>query len=279
MAQTDTAPGEQGGKTGKSQEPVEDVTAAGADVDIGDRTKDQDGENGEQGSTRLVDVGEASGSESGFSHGGQRSGTGVDARETDGKDRDTDGGVDEVVETLDAGSLEDEDEGRGGGVVAAASQETFVGVGNKETDDGQRGDVDDRDSPEGLLDWKGSALAQSLATEPGGLTSSGHGLSRVGSFRRSQTDKFSSGEREGGGNKDGADTLEAVGEGSGFLPDSSTDVGRVRGTGRTATADEDDTCNDALVPGSVNLRINVPAMMNIMVTSNFKQELQNSSSA
>lgn len=152
MAQTDTGPGEQGGETGKSQEPVEDVTAAGADVDVCDRTKEQDGEDGEQGSTRLVNVLEASRGESGFSHGGQGSGTSVDARETDGQDRDTDGGIDEVIETLDAGSLEDEDERRGGSIVAAASQKTFVGVGNEETDDGQRGDVDDRDSPESLLD-------------------------------------------------------------------------------------------------------------------------------
>lgn len=152
VAQTDTAPGEQGGETGKSQEPVEDVTTAGADIDVGDRTKDQDGEDGEQGSTRLVNVGEASRSESGFSHGGQGSGTGVDARKTDGQDRDTNGGVDEVIETLDTGSLEDEDERRGGGIVAAASQKTVVGVGNEETDDGQRGDVDHGDSPEGLLD-------------------------------------------------------------------------------------------------------------------------------
>lgn len=152
VAQTNTAPGEQGRETGKSQEPVEDVTAARADVDVGDRAKDQDGDNGPQRPTRLVNVGEDSRSESGFSHGGQGSGTGVDAGETDRQDGDTDGGVDEVVETLNTGSLEDEDEGRGGGIVAAASEESVIGVGNKQTDDGQRGDVDDRDSPEGLLD-------------------------------------------------------------------------------------------------------------------------------
>ena len=42
---------------------------------------------------------------------GTRQLTGIDTRETDGQDRDTDGGVDQVVETLDVGVGEDQYEG------------------------------------------------------------------------------------------------------------------------------------------------------------------------
>jgi hypothetical protein len=151
VAETDTGPGEEGGETREGEEPVEYGSTFSGQVDVGDGTKDQDGENGEQGSTRLVDVGEAPGSESSLGHGGQSSGTSVDAGKTDGQDGDTDGGVDEVVETLDACSLEDEDERRGGGVVAAASQESIVGVGDQETDDEQGCDIYQGYSPYGLL--------------------------------------------------------------------------------------------------------------------------------
>ena len=147
VAHADGHPGEDGGKTRKGQEPVKDLTTVSGDVDIGDRSEDQDGDDRGQRSTGLVNVGEDSGSETGLGESGQGSRSGVDTRETDGENGDTDGGVDKVVETLDVGVGEDQDERRSLGVVTRRSgKKSLIIVGDQQSDQGQGRDVDQGDS-------------------------------------------------------------------------------------------------------------------------------------
>jgi len=131
VAHADGHPGEDGGKTRKGQEPVKDLTTVSGDVDIGDRSEDQDGDDRGQRSTGLVNVGEDSGSETGLGESGQGSRSGVDTRETDREDGDTDGGVDQVVETLDVGVGKDQNERRSLGVVTRGpGEKSLVIVGD-----------------------------------------------------------------------------------------------------------------------------------------------------
>lgn len=126
-----------------------------------------------QGAARLVNIGEDLGGVSSFGESSEGSRTGIDTGETDGQDRDTDGDVDQMVQTLDLGHIERDDEGRLGSTASAG--ETGLVVWDEETDDGQRGDIDDGDTPESTLDR------------------SGHGLARVGGLRGSKTDELGSG--------------------------------------------------------------------------------------
>jgi hypothetical protein len=75
VTHADTHPGEDGGKTRKSQEPIEDLPTVSRDVDVGDRTKDQNGEDRGKRSTGLVDVGEDPGSVTSLGKSGQSSRT------------------------------------------------------------------------------------------------------------------------------------------------------------------------------------------------------------
>lgn len=78
------------------------------------------------------------------------------------------------------------------------------------------------DTPEDLLDGTGESL--------GGVLGLGSG----------ETDKLSTGEREGGGDEDGAETTEAVLESSRVVPQSVTPVLAELAIGGTTTADEDE---------------------------------------
>ena len=86
------------------------------------------------------------------------------------------------------------------------SNETGLSVWDEETNDGEGDDIEESDTPEHLLDGGGERFA------------------RVCSFRGSETDKFSTGEGEGSGDKNRADTLEASSEGAWVPPVNSTDV-------------------------------------------------------
>lgn len=118
-----------------------DCLPSGDNVDVGQGSPNQDGADGPERSRRLVNVGEDLGSVAGLSEGGKCSGTGVDAAQSDGEDGDANGSVDEVVQSLDAGILEDNDEGRSSS--SCTTQETRLVVTDEQTNDSQRGDVDD----------------------------------------------------------------------------------------------------------------------------------------
>lgn len=72
-------PGEDGRETRKGQEPVEDGSTGRGDVDVGDGSEEQDGNDRGKGSTRLVNVGKDPGGVSSLGESGQSSGSyGVD---------------------------------------------------------------------------------------------------------------------------------------------------------------------------------------------------------
>jgi hypothetical protein len=117
-----------------------------------------------------------------------------------------------------------DDERRGVGVSAAASEETGVVVRHEESGDGERDHVEEQDAPEDLLDSFGEFDA------------------RVPCLGCCETDEFGSREREGGRDEDAAEAFEAVVEGAGLVPCASAQVASV--VGRDATAVDDDAEND-----------------------------------
>ena len=75
VAHANRHPGEDGRETREGQEPVKDRATGARDVDVGDGSEDQDGNDRGEGTTRLVDVGEDLGSVSSLGQGGQGSGS------------------------------------------------------------------------------------------------------------------------------------------------------------------------------------------------------------
>lgn len=113
MGDTDCQPGEECRKTRKSEQPVEDLVSDIGKVDIGDRTKGDDEDQGEKGSTRFVDIGEDLRGVTCLGESGERSRTSKDTSHSDTENGEENGDVDEVVETFDVGSFEEDDKGRG----------------------------------------------------------------------------------------------------------------------------------------------------------------------
>lgn len=100
-----------------------------------------------------------------------------------------------------------------------ARHEHLVGVWDEKADNGEGDDVEQRDTPEDLLDsrWKG--------------------LARVLRFSGSQTDQLGTSEGESSIDEDTAEALETVVEGAGVVPELCTDVSALRAT----TTIQDDT--------------------------------------
>lgn len=67
---------------------------------------------------------------------------------------------------------------------------------------------------------------------------SGKRLERIGSLSSSQTDQLSTGERESGGDENGAEALEAIVEGTRVIPSACTPVLRIQTIARASAADE-----------------------------------------
>lgn len=65
-------------------------------INVSKRSKGQDGNDREKRTRRFVDVGEDLWCISSFSEGGQSTGAGIDARKSDGKDRNADSDVDKI---------------------------------------------------------------------------------------------------------------------------------------------------------------------------------------
>ena len=193
VGDADGQPGEQCGETRQGDEPVEHGATDIGKVDVGDGAKDEDGNQRPERSTGLVDVGEDARGVTGLGEGGEGSGTGVHAGETDREDGDADGGVDQVVKTVDTGPSDDNDKGgdleqgqrkagRADGIVAThisagSAKQVRVVVRDGETDDGERGDVNQGDSPEGVLDSRRERLSRVGSLSGGKPHELGTGLS------------------------------------------------------------------------------------------------------
>ena len=133
-----------------------------------------------------------------------------------------DGHIDEMVDTRDIRQVENTDEWRGSGSPRGGEEQEFVIVRQVEADEQQAEDIDDGNTPEGVLDR------------------AGHRLARVGSFRGGKTDELGAGKCESGGDEDGADALESVCKCARVVPILSADVLVIRPARGTATTVKDD---------------------------------------
>jgi hypothetical protein len=202
VGKADAAPGEESSQTRQRLEPVEGNRSTSVEGHECKRRPCENKDGGPQRPASAVNVSEEAGGVALFGKRTECTGSTVDTRETDGDDREHDDDVGEVGEPNDTGTLSDNDEGRGFNIDEATAQETRVVVRNEQTDESQRQDVEEGDAPENLLDRRRQRPR------------------RVLGFGSSKTDKLSTREGEGGGDKDATEANE-VGECARVVPCST----------------------------------------------------------
>lgn len=180
MGETDRAPGEEVREAGKSEQPGEDIGTALGLVDVGQASKEESKANCEVGATMLIDLLEEGRTHSLGAQSLDGTGRTVRAGVCDGDDRDRDDSIKDRGENLDTSELEGADERRVSGVSTRSRGEVGVVGRNNETQEEERDDVEQGDTPEHLL------------------RSLGDGLSRVGRFCGGETNQLGSTESKGG---------------------------------------------------------------------------------
>lgn len=225
MGQADGSPDQQVCETSESKEPAEDVTTLTRLTNEGQQTEGELDDDAIEGTALGVDVSEEPGSHAALGHGlhgaGRSKGAGVcDTENGDGDDSVEDGGED-----LDAGVLDGKHEGRGLGVGTAGAQQAGVVRGEDEAEDEEVDDVEEGNSEEDLL------------------ASLGDGLAGVGGLGGGEANHLSTTEGEGGNNKDGAESSEAVAESTRLDPVLAANVALVAGTAAVDDDTEDHEAN------------------------------------
>ena len=224
VGQADGTPGEEGSETRQGEQPVKDSRPLSIKVNIRQRGEGTDGEDRDERAARAVNVGEDPGGVALLGERGERAGATVHGGHADGQDRNEDDDVHERVIAVEVGVLAHEHEGRGGdvGVRVSGAQKARVVVRDQEADEEQTQDVEEGDTPEDLLDGTGERLQGVL------------GLSR------GETDELGSGEGEGGGDENGAEPAEAVGEGTRLVPGTRANIFVIATAGGATTEDQDE---------------------------------------
>lgn len=193
MRETDRAPGKDGRQPGDGQHPVESFALFRGGREVAEKTDECGEGDTDHGTTATIDVGEDAGSLALLGEGGEGTRGAVDGRVTDGEDGDHDNDVHDGWEDGNAGIVNGDDEGRGGSISAGgATKKTGLVVWDEETDEGERDDVEEGDTPENLLNG------------------CREGLARVCGLGGGKTDELGTSEGEGRGHEDAAETLEAV---------------------------------------------------------------------
>lgn len=142
-----------------------------------------------------------------LSHSSKRARSTIDTRETDRDHREQDNHINEVAESWDTGIDGSDDEGGGAHVdEVVAAKKALVVPWDQEADEEEGQDVEERDSPEDLLDGAWQSFLRVLAL--GGR----------------ETDELGAGEGESGGDEDAAEAWEAGGEGSWVVPCAGSPV-------------------------------------------------------
>lgn len=223
VSKNDGSPGEEGSKTGKTEEPGEDDLSTASLLDISQSTANKEKSDGWERTTRFVNIGEDLWSISFLGEGGKSSGSTINARDTNGHDWNHDDAVDEVIKTNETSIKGSNDEGRGSVTVCASLLEETLVVGwDEKTDQTETKDKEESDTPEDLLDRTWQSLDWVL------------GLSG------SKTNKFGSGEGESSGNEHSAETLESVLERTRIVPRTCSPIFAIDTSGWATSADEDD---------------------------------------
>lgn len=232
VAQVDGAPCEDGGEATDGHEPVEDGVL-GFDrtgTDECKQSKERDCDDAKQRSSLSINVSEEGRSLTLLGESSDSSRETKDRGVADGQNGNHNDDVHDRWKALDAGSLDGNDERRGGSVSRRALVEQLgVVPGNKEADQSQRHNIEEGNSPEDLLG------------------SSGDGLSGIGGLGSSQASQLSSVESKGSRHEDGTDSLGTSRESAGVVPVSASDVVVVgsSSTGQNNSEnDESDHSND-----------------------------------
>jgi hypothetical protein len=134
VGQADGAPGEEGGKTGKSDQPVENSHTSRGHPHVSETTPQEDECDGVEGTTRAVDVVEDLGSIALVGKRSKGTRSTVYTRHTNGNNGDKNDNIHEAVETNESSILGGNDEGRGVGVATSSSKETLIIVLDEKTD-------------------------------------------------------------------------------------------------------------------------------------------------
>jgi len=114
VGQADGTPGEKGSEARDTEQPVEKLlTGLGLGSGKGEETDSQDEDGRVERTAGTVDVREELGGIALLRHGREGTASAVNARETDGNDRDDDDGVDKVVVAAETSILADQHERRG----------------------------------------------------------------------------------------------------------------------------------------------------------------------
>ena len=223
VGNADAHPGDDGRETRNGEQPVEDLATrivAGVDEEA-EGTENEREDDGGQRSALSVNVGEDRGSLANLGHGAKGTASSVDSRVTDRENRDEDDGVHDARQNVNTCVGDGNDEGRGTRIVRSRSK-TLLSVRDNGGDDEERDDVEDDDTGKNLLGSLGNLLAG------------------VGGLGSSKADELGTGVREGSGDKDRGETLEAIVERTRVRPGLGTVVSAVG----TTTAVDDDTAND-----------------------------------
>lgn len=154
---------------------------------------------------------------------GERTAATVDAGYADRNHGHEDDDVHERVETPQAGVLPNQDKRRGINVgIRVSAEEAVISRVDEQADKEQAQDVEERDTPENLLDGTGQTL------------------NRVLRLSSREAHKLGTAERKGGSNKNGAEASEAVSERARVVPQAGAPVLAVVARGGPAAQDEDE---------------------------------------
>ena len=102
VRKNDGSPGEEGGETGKIEEPVEDDSSTSGLLDVSESTASKEQKNRWERTSRLVDKGEDLWGITFLCKSGKSSGSTINARNTNGQNGNHDHSVDEVIKSMEA---------------------------------------------------------------------------------------------------------------------------------------------------------------------------------
>jgi len=154
VREADGAPGEDGGKSGKGEHPVEslygDVRVRGEEAK---ETESRGDDDGNEGTSVTVDVTEDFGSLTLVGEGSEGTRGTVDGGVTNGEYCYHDDDVEDGGEARDPGILDGDDErGSSGICTTGAVDESWFGIWDQEADQSQGDDVKESNAPEDLFD-------------------------------------------------------------------------------------------------------------------------------
>ena len=192
VGQVNRSPGEEGRESGQGQQPVESDATLWCQGDVCEESKDQRKSQGNVWATVLVNAGEDLWCHAVESQSLDGAGGSIGTRVGDGDDGKSDDGVEDVWHDGDVGEGAGADHWGVLGVGSRCALEGWIVRWDDKTEDEERDDVEDGNTPEHLL---------------GGLWK---GLSRVVGLSSGETNQLSTSEGESGGDEDGTPSLKSV---------------------------------------------------------------------